>query len=60
VEITTAGRHAIERSEKAQEGIEDELLGELSQEERASLRKLLSRVLDGLLRMPAEPRSGSG
>jgi DNA-binding MarR family transcriptional regulator len=57
VEITTAGRHAIERSEKAQEGIEDELLGELSQEERATLGKLLSRVLDGLLRAPVEPHS---
>ncbi|MDQ6880189.1 MAG: MarR family winged helix-turn-helix transcriptional regulator [Candidatus Dormibacteraeota bacterium] len=58
VEITAAGRHAIDRSEKAQEGIEDELLGDLSQEERATLRQLLSRVLDGLLRVPAEPRSG--
>ena len=54
VEITTAGRHAIERSEKAQEGIEDELLGDLSQEERATLRKLLSRVLEGLLQAPVE------
>jgi DNA-binding MarR family transcriptional regulator len=57
VEITTAGRHAIERSEKAQEGIEDDLLGELSQEERATLHKLLSRVLDSLLRVPTEPHS---
>ena len=54
VEITTAGRQAIERSEKAQEGIEDELLGDLSQEERATLRNLLSRVLDGLLKAPVE------
>ena len=60
VEITTTGRHAIERSEKAQEGIEDELLGDLSQEERATLRRLLGRVLDGLLRAPVEPRSDSG
>jgi DNA-binding MarR family transcriptional regulator len=59
VEITTAGRHAIERSEKAQEGIEDELLGDLSPDERATLRKLLSRVLEGLLQAPIE-RSGSG
>jgi DNA-binding MarR family transcriptional regulator len=59
VEITTAGRHAIERSEKAQEGIEDELLGDLNEEERATLRKLLSRVLEGLLQTPVE-RSGSG
>jgi DNA-binding MarR family transcriptional regulator len=57
VEITAAGRHAIERSEKAQEGIEDELLGDLSQEERATLRNLLSRILDGLLSAPAEIKS---
>jgi DNA-binding MarR family transcriptional regulator len=57
VDVTAAGRHAIERAEKAQEGIEDELLGELSQEERATLHKLLSRVLDSLLRVPTEPHS---
>ncbi len=54
VDITAAGRHAIERAEKAQEGIEDELLGDLSQEERATLTRLLSRVMDGLLRAPVE------
>ena len=58
VEITAAGRHAVERAEKAQEGIEDELLGALSQDERATLNRLLSRVLDGLLQVPVEPRSG--
>lgn len=45
---------AIERAEKAQEGIEDELLGDLSQDERATLTRLLSRVMDGLLRAPVE------
>jgi DNA-binding MarR family transcriptional regulator len=55
VEITPAGRRAIERAEKAQEGIEDELLGDLSQDERATLKALLSRVMDGLLKAPAEP-----
>ena len=58
VEITPAGRHAVERAETAQEGIEDELLGALSQDERATLNRLLSRVLDGLLQVPVEPRSG--
>jgi DNA-binding MarR family transcriptional regulator len=57
VEITPSGRRAIERSEKAQEGIEDELLGDLSPEERTTLRNLLSRVLDGLLQAPAETKS---
>ena len=54
VEITPAGRSAIERAEKAQEGIEDELLGDLSQEERATLTRLLNRVMDHLLKVPAE------
>ena len=54
VEITPAGRRAIERSEKAQEGIEDELLGDLSHEERATLRKLLTRMLESLLAAPVQ------
>ena len=54
VEITPAGRRAIERAEKAQEGIEDELLGDLSPEERATLTNLLSRLMDGLLKAPVE------
>jgi DNA-binding MarR family transcriptional regulator len=54
VEITPAGRRAIEKAEKAQEGIEEELLGDLSQDERAMLKNLLSRVMEGLLRVPAE------
>jgi DNA-binding MarR family transcriptional regulator len=54
VEITPSGRHAIERAEKAQEGIEDELLGDLSPDEKATLTKLLTRVMDGLLKAPVE------
>jgi DNA-binding MarR family transcriptional regulator len=54
VEITPSGRRAIERSEKAQEGIEDELLGDLSPDEKATLTKLLTRVMDGLLKAPVE------
>src|SRR6202163_365959 len=54
VEITPAGRRAIERAEKAQEGIEAELLGDLSEDERATLTKLLTRVMDGLLKAPIE------
>jgi DNA-binding MarR family transcriptional regulator len=49
VELTGAGRAAVERAEKAREGIEDEVLSDLSPEERKTLRKLLRRVLDGLL-----------
>src|ERR1700694_1495361 len=54
VELTDAGRVAVERAEKAREGIEDDVLSDLSPEERAALRKLLKRVLDGLLRVPVE------
>ena len=57
VELTDTGRIAVERAEKAREGIEDEVLSDLSPEERKSLRKLLRRVLDGLLRVPAESHS---
>jgi DNA-binding MarR family transcriptional regulator len=57
VELTAAGRAAVERAEKAREGIEDDVLSDLSPEERKTLRKLLGRVLDGLLRVPAESQS---
>jgi DNA-binding MarR family transcriptional regulator len=48
VEITAAGRRALERADKAREGLEDEVLGPLSAEERKILRRLLERVLEGL------------
>ena len=54
VELTDAGKLAVERAEKAREGIEDEVLSDLSAEERKALRRLLKRVLAGLLRVPAE------
>jgi DNA-binding MarR family transcriptional regulator len=57
VELTDAGRVAVERAEKAREGIEDDVLSDLSSDERKALRKLLRRVLDGLLRVPAETHS---
>jgi DNA-binding MarR family transcriptional regulator len=45
VGITDEGRTALERAERAQEEIGDELLSALSDEERATLRSLLSRVV---------------
>jgi DNA-binding MarR family transcriptional regulator len=54
VELTAAGRVAVERAEKARESIEDEVLADVSPEEREALKKLLRMVLDGLLRVPAE------
>jgi DNA-binding MarR family transcriptional regulator len=44
VELTDAGRVAIERAERAQESLGEELFAALSDEERASLRSLLSRA----------------
>jgi len=49
VEMTAAGRRALERADKAREGLEDEILGPLSAEERKTLTKLVERVLDGML-----------
>jgi DNA-binding MarR family transcriptional regulator len=45
VDITKAGRLALQRAERAQETIGDELLGALSDEERATLQSLLERAL---------------
>jgi DNA-binding MarR family transcriptional regulator len=45
VDITDEGRTALERAERAQETIGDELLSALSDDERAALRSLLSRVV---------------
>src|SRR6266851_3607812 len=53
VEMTQAGRRAIERADKAREGLEDEVLAPLSAAERQTLRKLLERVLDNLAAVPA-------
>lgn len=48
VEITPAGRRALERADKAREGLEDEVLRGLSAEERRTLRRLLERLVEGL------------
>lgn len=48
VEITAAGRRALERADKARDSLEDEVLGGLSPEERKALRRLLERVLENL------------
>ena len=47
VELTEAGRQALEHAEQAQQTIEGDVLGALSATERASLRDLLSRALEG-------------
>lgn len=47
VALTAAGRRAVQKAERAQEGIEDEVLGALDADERATLRRLLTRALYG-------------
>jgi DNA-binding MarR family transcriptional regulator len=44
VELTEAGRTALERAEAAQESLGDELFAALSDDERATLRSLLARA----------------
>ena len=48
VEITPAGRRALEKADRAREALEDELLAPLSNDERKALRKLIERVLEGV------------
>jgi DNA-binding MarR family transcriptional regulator len=47
VELTAGGRQALKSAEKAQEGIEDEVLQALDPGERAILWQLLTRALYG-------------
>jgi DNA-binding MarR family transcriptional regulator len=47
VQITDAGRQALERAARAQEAIEDDVLQALDAEERATLCKLLTRAVLG-------------
>jgi DNA-binding MarR family transcriptional regulator len=47
VHITAAGRRALDRAERAQEGVEDDVLAALDPDDRATLRELLARALDG-------------
>jgi DNA-binding MarR family transcriptional regulator len=48
VELTAQGRRALLRAERAQEEIEDDVLGALDHEERATLWRLLTRALYGV------------
>ena len=56
VEMTAAGRQALERAEQARENLEEEILQGISPAERATLYRLLSKVAEAVLQ-PAEPRS---
>ncbi len=48
VELTASGRRAVERADKAREGLEEEVLRALSVAERKTLRELLERVLESM------------
>jgi DNA-binding MarR family transcriptional regulator len=45
VEITAAGRKALARADEALDGLEDDVLDNLSPEERTTLRELLTRAM---------------
>lgn len=47
VVLTDAGVHALGRAEEAIEDVEDQVLGPLSAEERATLRRLLQKAAAG-------------
>jgi DNA-binding MarR family transcriptional regulator len=47
VHITTAGRQALEHAARAHDDVEDDVLQALNADERATLRKLLTRALRG-------------
>jgi DNA-binding MarR family transcriptional regulator len=46
VHITGEGRRALDRAERAQEHVEDDVLAALEPSERATLRDLLARALE--------------
>jgi len=53
VEVTPAGRRALERADKAREELEDDLCASLSADERKTLRQLAERVLETALKQEA-------
>jgi MarR family transcriptional regulator, temperature-dependent positive regulator of motility len=55
VEITRAGGRALEHAERALESVEDEVLGALNAEERATLRRLLAQAMEGMTGSVREP-----
>lgn len=46
VHLTSDGRRALERAERAQEDVEEQVLAALGSDERATLRRLLARALE--------------
>lgn len=56
VVLTAHGQQALERADRALESVEDEVLGALSGDERATLNRLLMRAVDAAAR-PAAMRA---
>jgi DNA-binding MarR family transcriptional regulator len=48
VQLTSAGRVALSKGEHGMESVEDEVFAALSDEERATLRRLLAKTLEGM------------
>jgi hypothetical protein len=48
VQLTASGRVAVRKAEHGMESVEDEVFGALSDEERATLRGLLAKTLEGV------------
>jgi DNA-binding MarR family transcriptional regulator len=59
VQLTSAGRSALVRSEQAQAAIEDDVLQALDPDERTALWRLLTRALQGAEPETAEPHSAT-
>jgi len=59
VQITGAGREALERAERSQEAVEDDVLQALDPEERATLWRLLAKALEGAERAAGGAREAS-
>jgi len=57
VELTAGGRRALDAAEHGQEQVEDEVLGALDAEDRATLQRLLRRALQGAEATPAGAES---
>jgi DNA-binding MarR family transcriptional regulator len=55
VQLTSAGRTALTRSERTQAAIEDDVLGALEPDERRTLLQLLSRALRSVEPVEEEP-----
>jgi DNA-binding MarR family transcriptional regulator len=55
--MTPAGLRALELADKARETLEDEILVGLTADERATLRRLVQRVVERLVQPVAETRA---